>query len=140
MAGKTSVVKVNQRKSCRPFTLNVMVFSPESGYKVEVVVEKGCSKKNDAIWKLVFDLFQKEKSAKEFVQLVHVSFEAKSPQEAQGIQSMAADGVSSDAAKVLNDEVFPAAKAVATAKNVTSTQKRTLSKALSKATTIELNL
>jgi hypothetical protein len=58
-AGNTSpsgsVVKVGPKK-CKPFIFEVMVYSTEAGYRAEVVVEKGCSATNDAIWKFVFDL------------------------------------------------------------------------------------
>ena len=37
-AGTASVVKIGPKR-CRPFLLQVMVFSPEAGYKFEVVVE-----------------------------------------------------------------------------------------------------
>lgn len=136
---KTSVVKIG-RKVCRPFTLNVMVFSPASGYKVEVVVEKNCTKQNDAIWKLVFDLYQKEDAEAEFVQLVHVSFEGKTPQEQEGIERMVTDGVSSNQAKILSEEVFPVAKEVAESDEATPSQKRALTMAMSKATTVDLDL
>jgi hypothetical protein len=37
--GRTSVVKVGEKK-CKPFLMEVMVFSPEAGYKFEVLVER----------------------------------------------------------------------------------------------------
>ena len=52
-----SVVPVGN-KICKPFLLEVMVFSPEAGFKFKVMVERSCTPEADAIWKLVFDLFR----------------------------------------------------------------------------------
>ena len=64
-----SVVKIG-RKKCRPFNLQVMVYAPESGYKAEIIVERGCTASNDSIWKFVFDLFKKKATGDGFDQLV----------------------------------------------------------------------
>lgn len=109
-ASSASVVKIGP-KVCRPFLLQVMVFSPESGYKFEVVVERQCSPENDPIWKLVFDLYKKE--AGEFVQIVHVSFTAGAPAEQQAISQMASNGVSQAQSRALAAKVFPATKKLA---------------------------
>jgi hypothetical protein len=107
-----SIVKVG-RKACRPFLLQVMVFSPESGYKFEVVVERQCSPENEAIWKLVFDLYKKETGQGDFVQIVHVSFTAGAPTEQKAIAQMATDGVSPAQSRTLAAKVFPATKKLA---------------------------
>ena len=52
-----SVVPIG-KKVCRPFLIEVMVFSPEAGYKFKVIVERSCTPEADALWKLVFDLFK----------------------------------------------------------------------------------
>jgi hypothetical protein len=104
---KASIVKVGKKK-CRPFLLEVMVMHPEAGFKFEVVVEKGCSPENDPIWKLVFDLYKKKDQ--EFIQIVHVSFRAEAPKEVEGVRSMAFDGASPEQARILVEEVHPAAK------------------------------
>lgn len=59
---KISVVPVGQKR-CRPFILEVFVASPEAGYKFELIVEKSCTSSNDALWKLVFDLYKKTRAA-----------------------------------------------------------------------------
>ena len=74
-----SVVPVGAKK-CKPFVLQVMVFSPESGFKFEVLVEKDCSASNDPIWKLVLDLYKKQATGSDFDQIVHVSFTEEAPQ------------------------------------------------------------
>ncbi|HEV2834058.1 MAG TPA: hypothetical protein VGW58_02010, partial [Pyrinomonadaceae bacterium] len=45
-----NVVKVGQKK-CKPFIFEVMVYSPEAGYKAQVQVERGCTPTNDSVWK-----------------------------------------------------------------------------------------
>jgi hypothetical protein len=42
----TSVVQIGT-KVCKPFLIEVMVFSPESGYKFKVLVERSCPPEAD---------------------------------------------------------------------------------------------
>lgn len=129
-----SVVPIGTKK-CKPFVLQVMVFSPESGFKFEVLVERDCSPDNDPIWKLVFDLYKKQPSGSDFDQIVHVSFTSGSSTEQQGIQSMVTQGVSGAQADVITNEVYPAAKSLDGIQNPTPEQKAALHQALSKAVT-----
>ncbi len=108
MPNTTSVVKVGEKK-CKPFIIEVMVFSPESGYKIEVSIERGCTAANDSIWKVVFDLYKQKADGNGFDQLVHVSYRGKDPAENQKIQKTL-HGVNPDQADTLVDEVFPATK------------------------------
>jgi hypothetical protein len=41
-----SVVPIG-KKVCKPFLLEVMVFSPEAGYKFKVIVERSCTPEAD---------------------------------------------------------------------------------------------
>lgn len=102
---------VPEGKICKPFLLEVMVFSPESGFKFKVIVERSCTPTADPIWKLVFDLY-KIVDDKE-VQIVHVSYTAGTPVESQAVASMAREGVKPEQATVLVQDVHPAARAVA---------------------------
>src|SRR5512137_3203656 len=129
-----SVVKVGTKR-CRPFLLEVMVFSPEAGYKFEVVVEKGCTPENDPIWKLVFDLYKKKKDG--FDQIVHVSFRAGTNQESEGIKRMALQGVSDKQADLLTGPVYDAAKALEGVSTPTSEHKEKIRTAMSKVATVE---
>jgi hypothetical protein len=129
-----SVVPVGAKK-CKPFVLQVMVFSPESGFKFEVLVEKDCSASNDPIWKLVFDLYKKQATGSDFDQIVHVSFTSGSTAEQQGVQSMVSQGVSSGQADVITNKVYPAAKALDGVQNPTDQQKQVLHQAMSEAVT-----
>jgi hypothetical protein len=128
-----NVTKIGQKK-CKPFIVEVMVYSPEAGYKAEVVVEKGCTATNDAVWKFVFDLYKKKTSGDGFDQLVHVSYRALTAQENVAVVGMI-DGMTDaqadalpdlhEAAKKFHDEPTPdnqkavlnKAKGVVTAEN-----------------------
>jgi hypothetical protein len=111
-----------------------MVFSPEAGYKFEFSVDRSCSPNLDPIWKLIFDL-NKKNAAGTFDQIVHVAFTAQAPEEQAGIQSMAANGVSDAASKVVVNQVYPAAKAIEGVQNPTDAQKNALHTAMSQAAT-----
>ncbi|MDO8545637.1 MAG: hypothetical protein Q7S40_34775 [Opitutaceae bacterium] len=128
----TSVVPIGN-KVCKPFLLEVMVFSPESGYKFKVVVERTCTPEADAIWKLVFDLYRVA-GGKE-VQIVHVSFTAGATVEQKAIEKMADAGITEAQSDVLIEEVHPAAKAIEGVKKPTAKQKKRLHDAMEKAVT-----
>lgn len=132
---RASVVKVGAKR-CRPFLLQVMVFSPEAGYKFEVVVEKGCTPENDPIWKLVFDLYKRKKDG--FDQIVHVSFRAGSNQESEGIKRMALQGVSDKQADLLTGPVYDAAKALERVAAPTPQHTDKIRKAMSNVATVDL--
>lgn len=104
-----SVVAIGEKK-CKPFLLEVMVMSPESGFKFEVFVERACTPEKDSLWKLVFDLYKKFES--EFVQVVHVSYRAGDAQEEEGMQKTVAEGISLGQARILVNDVHGAAKEV----------------------------
>ena len=125
-----SVVPIGA-KVCKPFQLEVMVFSPESGFKFKVLVERSCTPEADPIWKLVFDLYRTIDG--EEVQVVHVSYTTGSPVEAKAVQSMASEGVRPEQAEVLTKEVFPAAKEVVGKKKPTKKQKDAVMGAMKKA-------
>jgi hypothetical protein len=95
-------------KVCKPFVLEVMIFAPASGFKIEVKVEKGCTPQADPIWKIVFDLFKKKPSGDGFDQLVHVSFTGQTPVQQKGIETTAANGINEKQADVIVNEAGPA--------------------------------
>lgn len=135
MPSKISVVPIG-KKVCKPFVLEIMVFSPESGYKFKVNVERSCTPEADALWKLVFDLYQ-NKAGKE-IQLVHVSFTAGSPVEEKAVQQLASQGVSPQQADVLVKKVFPAAKEIKPGKVPSPAQKKALKDAMTEVVSVEL--
>lgn len=94
-------------KVCKPFVLEVMVFAPASGFKIEVKIEKSCTPQADAIWKIVFDLFKKQATGSGFDQLVHVSFTGGTPVEQKGIEATAANGINDKQAAAIVNEAGP---------------------------------
>jgi hypothetical protein len=128
-----NVVKVGQKK-CKPFIFEVMVYSPEAGYKAQVQVERGCTPTNDSVWKFVFDLYKKRATGDGFDQLVHVSYRALTKDENTAVIGMI-DGLTDaqadqlpalhEAAKQFHDnptddtktKVLSAARSVVTAEN-----------------------
>ena len=128
--GSVSVVPIGT-KICRPFLLEVMVFSPEAGFKFKVVVERSCTPDADPIWKLVFDLFQVKDGTE--IQVVHVSYTTQTAVESKAVELMASQGVKPEQATVLVDDVHPAAKAVIGVQNPTDTQKQVLLTSISNA-------
>lgn len=132
----TKVVPIGP-KICKPFLLDVMVYSPESGYKFHVSVERDCTPTADAIWKLVFDLY-KVVAGQPDVPLVHVSFTSGTPVEQQAIQNMAAQGVNQAQADKLINNVYPATKAVAGNTNPSPAQKQAIHDAMSSVVNLDV--
>jgi hypothetical protein len=108
-------------KTCKPFVLEVMVFAPSSGFKIEVKIEKTCTPQADAIWKIVFDLFKKA-TGDGFDQLVHVSFTGGTPVQQQGIETTAANGLNDKQADVIVNEAGPAVLDLKDASSMTPQQ------------------
>lgn len=131
----TSVVPI-QDKVCKPFLLEVMVFSPEAGYKFKVVVERDCTPEADELWKLVFDLYRV--TGTDEVQVVHVSFTTGTPVEKKAVQLMASEGVKVPQASILIDEVHPAVKAVEGVTKPTDEQKQQIHDAMSAVVNVDV--
>ena len=85
--GSARVVRVEAKK-CKPFILDVMIYSPESGHKAVVSIERACTPTNESIWKFVFDLYKKKAASDEFDQLVHVSYRGLNAAENEAIAGM----------------------------------------------------
>ncbi len=135
MASTISIVPIGQKK-CKPFLLEVMVFSPEAGFKFEVVVERACTPTADPVMKLVFDLYKQIED--KMVQVVHVSYSAKTPVEAQAIQGMADGGIKSAQAEAITTTVFPAAKKVVGKKKVAKKDVDAITQAMSGAVSLSV--
>jgi len=130
-----SVVTIG-KKPCKPFLLEVMVFSPEAGYKFKVIVERSCTPEAVALWKLVFDLYRV--TGANDVQLVHVSFTTGTPVEQKAVQRMAAEGVKPPQANVLVKQVYPATKSIDGVPKPTAAQKAKVRKAMQKVVNVEV--
>ena len=135
MSSNISAVATGPKK-CKPFLLEVMVSPPDSGFKFELTVEKGCTATNDAIWKLVFDLY-KEVNGK-FVQVAHVSFKAGNDDEKKGIKDIAVNGITEKAADVATTDVLPPAKQLATSGQADDALKQQLKQGMSRVATVQL--
>lgn len=131
----TKIVPVGD-KVCRPFLVEVMVFSPEAGYRFKVSVERTCTPEADAVWKLVFDLYRVAGSKE--TQLVHVSFTAGTPVHQRGIEHIAAEGVKPKQSDILVNEVHPATKAIVGEANPTPKQKKKIHDAMEKVVTVNV--
>ena len=94
-------------KKCKPFIIEVMVFAPASGFKIDVNIEKSCTPQADVVWKIVFDLWKKQTTGDDFDQLVHVSFKGGTPVEQKGIQATAANGINDKQADTIINEAGP---------------------------------
>jgi hypothetical protein len=105
-----SVVTGRAANVCRPFTVEFRLAAPEAGFKIMVIVEKGCSPEAEPILKLVFDLYKKIDN--EFVEIVHVSFTAGTEDEKQGILNIASDGMPRKSARMIREKVYPIAKKI----------------------------
>ncbi|HEV2842210.1 MAG TPA: hypothetical protein VGW39_12870 [Chthoniobacterales bacterium] len=132
----TSVVPVGP-KVCKPFLLDVMVFSPEAGFKFHVSVERDCTPTADAIWKIVFDLSRVVAGSPD-VLLVHVSFTSGTPVEQQAVQDMASQGVTPAQADVLVNQVYPAAKAIVGNNNPSDAEKQQIHDAMAQVVNVNV--
>ena len=108
LAEPLKVALTTGTKTCKPFVIEVMVFAPSSGFKIEVNIEKSCSPQADPIWKIVFDLYKKKATGDGFDQLIHASFKGGTPVIQKGIQATAANGVNDKQADVIVNEAGPA--------------------------------
>lgn len=124
MPDNISVVPVS-RSSCHPFSLEVMVFSPEAGFKFKVMVSRSCTKATatepaTALWKLEFDLFKKVEGESELVQIVHVSYTAENEAQAKKLQATSANGINSAQSAQLINVVHPAVKKAENLENLSA--------------------
>jgi hypothetical protein len=104
-------------KSCKPFLLEVMVFSPEAGFKFEVSIEKSCIKATaedpaKAKFKLVFDLFKQQEGKGEFDHIIHVSYTAENELQEKKLNATVTNGINAAQSKQLITKVHPSVKEV----------------------------
>ena len=104
-----STVTIRTRK-CRPFLLRVMVYSPESGYKFNIEVQKACTASNEEVWKLLFDLYKKIDD--QFVEIISVEFIAGDPNEIERVAAITDEGLKRSQVRAFRDNVYPLAKPI----------------------------
>ncbi|MBD0286335.1 MAG: hypothetical protein ICV53_18730 [Flavisolibacter sp.] len=115
MATSTSTTITTGVKRCKPFLLRVMVFSPETGYKFTIEVQKACTAQNEEVWKLLFDLYKKINN--EFVEVVSVEFVAGDPNEIEKVAAITDQGMTRPQVRAFRDNVFPLVKPFADSGN-----------------------
>ena len=95
-------------KRCKPFLLRVMIFSPESGYKFTIEIQKACNSNNEPIWKLLFDLYKKIDG--EFQEVVSVEFVAGDPNDIDKVAAVTEDGMKRAQVRAFRENVYPLVK------------------------------
>ena len=108
--GTTKVITQDLTRQCTPFLLRVMVFSPESGYKFTIEVQKACSSENEPVWKLLFDLYRKKEEDTDFQHIISVEFVAGDPNDIEKISAITDEGMKRPQVKAFRDNVYPLVK------------------------------
>lgn len=101
----TNVVAATGGETCTEFRLKVMIYSPESGYKFDVTVQRKCFPTK---WILIFNLYKKIDN--EFVQLVGVEFDSEKKEEQKAIEDISKDGVNMLQSRAFRKKVYPVVK------------------------------
>jgi hypothetical protein len=130
MASSTTIT--TGKKKCTPFLIRVMVFSPESGYKFTIEIQKACSSQNEPIWKLLFDLYKKIDN--EFVEVVSVEFVAGDPNDIEKVAAITDEGMKRPQVRAFRENVFPLVKPFGDhGTKPTAAEKKTIDSAVKKA-------
>lgn len=95
-------------KTCKPFLLRVMVFSPESGFKFTIEIQKACTSQNEPVWKLLFDLYKK--IGADFQEVVSVEFVAGDPNDMDKVSAITDEGMKRPQVRAFRDNVYPLVK------------------------------
>jgi hypothetical protein len=102
----TTIATAPQGDTCTEFRIKVMVFSPESGFKFDVTVQRKCF---PTTFLVIFNLFKK--TGNEFVQIVGVEFEAEKKEDKKAVETIATNGVNVLQSRAFTKKVFPLVKA-----------------------------
>ncbi len=106
----TNITTPETVRRCIPFLLRVMVFSPESGYKFTIEVQKACTAENEEVWKLLFDLYKKKTLESDFDQIVSVEFVAGDPNDIDKVAAITDEGMKRAQVRAFRDNVYPLVK------------------------------
>lgn len=119
-------------KKCKPFLIRVMVFSPESGYKFTIEIQKACTSSNEAVWKLLFDLYKKIDNI--FEEVVSVEFVAGDPNDIDKIAAITEEGMNRAQVRAFRENVFPLVKPLGDrGKKPTEPERKKIDETLKKA-------
>jgi hypothetical protein len=109
-----------------------MVFSPESGYKFTIEIQKACTSQNEAVWKLLFDLYKKIDN--QFEEVVSVEFVAGDPNDIKKIAAISDEGMKRPQVRAFRDNVFPLVKPFGdSGEKPTAEEKKTIDENVKKA-------
>jgi hypothetical protein len=116
---------------CRSFTLSVMVYSPQSGYKFEVEIEKNCAANNEELWTLIFILSKKINN--QFETLVTIKFEPTDKDQNKKVSNMADNGLTRTQMRGFRDQVVPPTKLLGDeARNPTKEEAKSINSSIKK--------
>jgi hypothetical protein len=101
----TTISTASAGETCTEFRIKVMIYSPESGYKFDVTVQRKCFPTK---WLVIFNLYKK--IGHEFVQIVGVEFEAEKKEEKKAIEDISKNGVNVLQSRAFRKKVYPAVK------------------------------
>ena len=101
----TSITKATGAETCTEFRLKVMIYSPESGFKFDITIQRKCFPTK---WFLIFNLYKKTGS--EFVQIVGVEFEAEKKEEQKALEAIGTNGVNMLQSRAFRKKVYPLVK------------------------------
>ena len=102
----TTIANASPGDTCTEFRIKVMVFSPESGFKFDVTVQRKCF---PTTFLVIFNLFKK--IGNEFVLIVSVEFEAEKKEDKKAVETIATNGVNVLQSRAFTKKVFPLVKA-----------------------------
>lgn len=119
-------------KRCKPFLLRVMIFSPESGFKFTIEIQKACNSNNEAVWKLLFDLYKKIDG--DFQEVVSVEFVAGDPNDIDKVAAITDEGMTRPQVRAFRENVYPLVKPFAdSGKPPTAADKKKIDAGVQKA-------
>ncbi|HRH43620.1 MAG TPA: hypothetical protein PKY82_18465 [Pyrinomonadaceae bacterium] len=124
----TTVAVANTNEVCTEFRIKVMIYSPESGYKFDVTVQKKCFPTK---WIVIFNLYKK--IGTEFVQIVGVEFDSEKKEEQKAVEAISQNGVNMLQSRAFKKKVYPAVKVLEDGDPPTEAEKKKIHTEMSKA-------
>ncbi|MBX7170233.1 MAG: hypothetical protein K1X72_04695 [Pyrinomonadaceae bacterium] len=124
----TNVAVANLNEVCTEFRIKVMIYSPESGYKFDVTVQRKCFPTK---WIVIFNLYKK--IGTEFVQLVGVEFETETKEQQKSAEKMSQEGVNILQSQAFRKKVYPAVKVLEDGDPPTESETKKIHTEMSKA-------
>src|ERR1700682_1256886 len=106
-------IRTHTTPQCTPFLLKVMVFSPESGFKFDVTIQRTCPADGSTDWSIIFHLYKKQATGSDFDLIVSVEFQAETPADKQAIETISNQGVTVPQNRAFRKQVYPTVKPLA---------------------------